>query len=155
MSETGHQQQQRVNEWPEPLLTEYNFLLKRISNSLDVEQLKDLCFISVEAVKAGIYNRDDFSGTVLLSFFHQSMLIAPNNLTYLTNKLQSVDRVDLCSLIDQYNSKLLTPQPLPHGDPPTENRPPAYNPAFVSGIILYTIWWFLFLYEHLFIFCYT
>ena len=139
MSETGHhQQQQEINQWPEPLLTKYYLLLKGIADSLDLEQVKSLCFISVEAEKAGICNRDDFSGMVLLNFFHKMMLISPNNLTYLTSKLHSIDRMDLCGLIDQYISQLLSTQPLPHGDPPADERPPPYNPEFVSGITLYT-----------------
>jgi len=153
VSETGQQQKQggHVNEWPEPLLSEFFLLLKRISDSLDLEQLKDLCFISEEAAKAGIYNRDDFSGIVLLNFFHQSTLITPNNLTYLTSKLQSIDRMDLCSLIDQYNGRMISPQPLPYGDPPAEDRPPPYNPEFVSGTV-YCMVIIDFLYSPLFLY---
>jgi len=137
MSATGHQQQKGFNEWPEPLLTEYYFLLKTIADSLNQEQVKSLYFISADAVKAGICNRNDFSGIVLLDFFHKNMLITPNNLTYLTSKLQSIDRVDLCSLIDQHNGRMLSPQPLPHGDPPEEDWPPPYNPEFVSGMTVH------------------
>ncbi|XP_065918508.1 uncharacterized protein [Dysidea avara] len=86
MSGTGHHQQ-RVNEWPEALLSEYHLLLKRISDSLDLEQVKGLCYVSVEAEKAGICNRNDFSGIVLLDFFDKMMLITPSNLIYLARML--------------------------------------------------------------------
>ena len=137
LSATGYQQQKGVNEWPEPLLTEFYLLLKTIADSLDQEQVKSLYFISADAVKTGICNKNDFSGIVLLDFFHKNMLIAPNNLTYLARKLQSIDRMDLCSLIDHYNGRMLSPQPVSHGNPPAEDRPPPYNPEFVSGKTLH------------------
>jgi len=134
-SDISRQQQQlATNEWPEVLPNEFCLLLTTIANSLDAEQVRSLCFISVEATKAGVCNRDDFSGMVLLDFFLKQMLIAPNDLTYLMSKLQSVDRMDMCSLIDQYNSKMLSlSQPLLPGNLPVEHRPPPYNPEFVSG----------------------
>ena len=130
MSETSYQQQQRVNERPGQLLSEFHLLLKRISDSLDPEQVNSLCYVSVEAEKAGIRNREDFSGIVLLDFFHKMMLITPNNLIYLTNQLHAIDRMDLCSLIDQYNARIHS---LQRGEIPVEDRPPPYNPEFVSG----------------------
>jgi len=138
LSMSGHHQQHRANEWPELLLTEFYLLLETIANSLDREQVKSLCYTSAEVVKAGICSRNDLSGMVLLDFFHKTMLITPNNLTYLTSKLHSIDRMDLCNLIDQYNGRMISPQPLPHGDQPVEDRPPPYNPEFASGMVLYT-----------------
>jgi len=85
----------------------YRILLRRLSKSLNSEEVNDLCYISHEVHSSGIQNKTNFNGTVLFKFFEQRMLIIDGNLDYLRELLQSIERMDLCKLIDDYMSTYL------------------------------------------------
>jgi len=101
----------------------YHVLLRRISKSLSKEELR---YISQQPRSAGIQNKTNFNGTVLFKFFEHQMLITHDNLDYLRSCLQSIRRIDLCKLIDDYTNNYLNPQSphvVPHLQPYSEPHP--------------------------------
>ena len=95
----------------------YRILLRKISKSLTTEEVNDLCYISQEAQSAGVQNKINFNGTVLFKFFEQRMLITDGNLDYLRESLQSIERIDLCKLIDDYMNNHLSGKSSTHSEP--------------------------------------
>ena len=95
----------------------YRILLRRISKSLSTEEVNDMCYISQEAQSAGVQNKINFNGTVLFKFFEQRMLITDGNLDYLRELLQSIERIDLCKLIDDYMNSYLSGPFSSHSEP--------------------------------------
>ena len=112
------QQNTNVFDVPENQLNTYRLLLKRISSTMDLQQLRTICYLSQEAEYAGIQHRANLNGITLLNFFEQSLLISPKNLQYLRDLLHNVGRLDLCQWIDQYNMTFM------RGQPVTLNKPP-------------------------------
>ncbi|XP_065918503.1 uncharacterized protein [Dysidea avara] len=106
----------------------YRQLLRRILKSLSTEEVNELCYISQEAISAGVQNKINFSGTVLFKFFEQRMLITANNLDYLRDSLQSIDRIDLCKLIDDYTITYVNGPSLSHSEPLTQLHPSYVEP---------------------------
>jgi len=105
-------------------LSTYRVLLNRISNSLELRQVRTICYLSKEAEYAGVIHRANLSGSMLFNFFEQQVLISPKNLQYLQDMLQNVGRLDLCQWIDQYTMTFM------HGQPVALNKPLAPGVAF-------------------------
>jgi len=119
----------------EPLQNSYRYFLKRIVKSLSPKEVNDLCYISQEAYSAGLQNKTTFSGTILFKFFEQRMLITPDNLDFLRNCLQSINRLDLCKQIDDYTITCLNEPPLSYGEPLTQLHPPFEEPHPQSSYV--------------------
>ena len=130
---------------PEQRLNVYRQLLRQISNSLQLNDLQSLCFISQEAEMAGMQHRRDFNGITLFNFLENKLLISPDNLEYLGDQLYRIGRLDLHNLVEQYTRSYLNGYPLPLNRrlPVVQQQqqqqqqqyyqPPAYNPHYHQG----------------------
>ena len=110
------QQQQRRTEFPnvpEARLNVYRQVLRQISNSLSTEELHNLCYISEEAMTAGMLHRANLNGVAVFNFLESRLLISPDNLEYLREKLYRIHRLDLHHLIEQYIRSYLGGYPKP------------------------------------------
>ena len=133
------QQQQTRNEFPnvpEARLNVYRQVLRQISNSLRADELQNLCYISEEARTAGILHRANLNGIALFNFLESKLLISPDNLEYLRERLCTINRLDLRHLVEQYTRSYLGGYPEPSSSwqaPVVEQRydhQPAFNPHY-------------------------
>ena len=132
-----HQQQRRTEfpNVPETRLNVYRQVLRQISNSLSADELHSLCYISEEAVTAGMLHRANLNGVTLFNFLESRLLISPDNLEYLRERLYKIHRLDLHHMVEQYTSSYLGGYPNPLGGQQTPavieqryDRQPPYNP---------------------------
>lgn len=142
------QQQQTRTEFqnvPEAQLNVYRQLLRHISNSLRVDDVRNLCYSSQEAEMAGIQHRANVNGTTLFDFLEKKLLISPNNLDYLRERLYTIGRMDLQNLIEQYTRTYLGGYLVPLSgqaplvqqhvqQPQYDYERPPYNPSYHPGM---------------------
>ena len=123
---------------PEPQLNMYRQILRKISKSLNPEQVRQLCYLSQEAEYEGVRHRANLDGTMLFNFFEQQVLIAPTNLEYLQTLLYQIGRMDLCSFVNQYTRMYLDGQPAPLNKPAASSGAMYSQQMQPSGMKLYS-----------------
>ena len=123
---------------PEPQLNMYRQILRKISNSLSVEHVREICYLSQEAEYEGVRHRANLNGTMLFNFFEQQVLIAPNNLEYLRVRLYNIGRMDLCNFIDHYTRMYLGGQSTPLNKPTVPSGMMYSQQMQPSGMKLYS-----------------
>jgi len=89
-------------------LNEYQQVLSKVCDSLDSEQIRNLCYLSEEA---SLHGRENLHVTMLLSLLEQMVFISPVSLEYIWIQLHTIGQSDLCELIEQYTRTYLDEQP--------------------------------------------
>ena len=143
---TKHQQQARpeFRDVSEARLNVYRQVLRQISNLLTADEVQSLCYCCVEAEAAGVKHKANLTGITLFNFLEQKSLISPDNLDYLRELLNTIGRMDLQNLIEQYTRSYLGREPTPlikqdvvhqqqHMPAFNPSIPPSYNPSFHPG----------------------